>query len=342
MPHSVSPVVSCCPLLAAVPILRSLCVSTPTNPSDAPASASAPDAMIHPLSLVKRFWLLLVVAIVVVLGALHWFRNAFHDQGYAPEQPIAFSHAIHAGQLKMDCQYCHSNASRGKHAGIPAMSVCLGCHKQVATDKPEIQKLTAIADSGSYTDENGVVREGGVVHWNRVHRLPDHVYFSHEWHVKAGVACQTCHGPIEEMTKVRQFSDLTMAWCLDCHRKTNYVGGPAFDATKPATFVGTGDYSAARANQDRDPVVVWHERQLKGRDAAAHDQPAAQSGHGHIPETVAEIETHAEKLAKLIERHPEWQGLPRWKIADLPESHRAIYGDERFMNAPTQCSTCHQ
>jgi Cytochrome c7 and related cytochrome c len=308
-------------------------VSTSSEPLPAPAPA-----MIHPLSLLKRFWLILVLVLIGVGYGIHSFRWAFQDQGYAPTQPIAYSHKLHAGELKIDCQFCHSGASRGMHAGIPPMETCLGCHKQVATAKPEIQKLIAIADKGSYED-NGVTKEGGQVHWNRVHRLPDHVYFSHEWHTKAGVACQTCHGPVEEMTAMRQYSDLTMGWCLDCHRKSNYVGGREYQPGKPETFtVGTGDYTVANARQDPDPVVEFHERRLAGRDG----QPSKPTTVGQVPTTVAQVETHAEKLQKLIATKPEWRDLPSWRISDLPATHQKIYGDERFMNAPTQCSTCHQ
>lgn len=298
-------------------------------------------AMIHPISLLKRFWLLLVIAVLIAGYGVHWFSNAFLDQGYAPTQPIAYSHKQHAGELKIDCQYCHFNVSRGKFAGVPPMNVCIGCHKQVATDKPEIQKLLAIDEKGSYVDVDGVEKTGGVVHWNRVHRLPDHVYFSHEWHVKGGVACQTCHGPVEEMVKVRQQSPLTMEWCLDCHRKMNYVGGREYQPNKAETFtVGAGNYVAANKQEDRDPVVEWHERQLKGHDVVT---PAADApSHGRMPEKVSDVEPYAEKMAKLVAAHPEWKDLPSWRIADLPESHRVIYGKPELMNAATQCSTCHQ
>ncbi len=306
----------------------------------------AAPAMIHPISLLKRFWLLLVIVLAIVGYGLHWFSNAFIDQGYAPDQPIAYSHKLHAGELKIDCQYCHFNVSRGKFAGVPPMSVCIGCHKQVATDKPEIQKLLAIDEKGSYVDADGVEKTGGVVHWNRVHRLPDHVYFSHEWHVKGGVACQTCHGPVEDMVKVRQQSPLTMEWCLDCHRKMNYVGGRDYQADKPETFtVGAGNYAAANKQEERDPVVVWHERQLMGRNDATPAHVAHEvevSAPGRKPQTVADVEPFAERMAKLVAIHPEWKDLPNWRIADLPESHRVIYGKPELMNAATQCSTCHQ
>ena len=296
--------------------------------------------MIHPISLLKRFWLLLVIAVLIVGYGVHWFSNAFLDQGYAPSQPIAYSHKLHAGELKIDCQYCHFNVSRGKFAGVPPMSVCIGCHKQVATDKPEIQKLLAIDEKGSYFDADGVEKTGGVVHWNRVHKLPDHVYFSHEWHAKAGVACQTCHGPVEDMVKVRQVSPLTMEWCLDCHRKTNYVGGREYQPSKAETFnVGASNYVAANQQEDRDPVVDWHERQLKGRDEVKATTPAT---HGVLPQKVSDVEPFSERMAKLMAKHPEWKDLPSWRIADLPESHRVIYGKPELMNAATQCSTCHQ
>ena len=308
--------------------------------------------MIHPLYLLKRFWLIVLVLVSAVAYGGYWFHNAFHDRGYAPPQPIAFSHKTHAGDLKMDCNYCHFNAARGKHAGVPPMSVCMGCHSAqgggIVGSKPgakeQLDKLLAIAEKGSY-EENGVIKEGGMVHWNRVHRLPDHVYFTHEWHVKAGVACQTCHGPVQEMTVMRQHSDLTMGWCLDCHRKNNYVGGREFRATDPTSFtVGSLDNVGTVMSQKPDPVVVWSQRRVAGQDAAhvkadAHAKPDA---HAKAPETVAEVDPNAAKLTKLIEANPAFKDLPSWRLANLPASHRLLYGEERFQNAPTQCSTCHQ
>ncbi len=128
------------------------------------------------------------------------------NQGYAPKQPIAYSHAVHAGSLQIPCQYCHYGADRGRYAGIPPASVCLNCHKQVKPDHPEVQKVAAAVESGT------------PIEWVRVHSLPDHVYFNHRPHVRAGLDCQTCHGPVESMGRVEQHSDLTMGFCLDCHR----------------------------------------------------------------------------------------------------------------------------
>jgi hypothetical protein len=275
-------------------------------------------------------------------------------------QPIAFSHQLHAGDLKIDCAFCHFNAERGKHAGVPPMSVCLSCHGPdkgaVANKSPEIAKLLAIADKGSYTDEDGVVREGGVVHWNRVHKLPDHVYFSHQWHVKAGVACQTCHGAVEEMAVVRQHATLSMGWCLDCHRGSNYVGGLQFDG-HPATFsVGTANYDVMRhpARTPADPVVTFTDREVAGTSTAKADH-----GHGQpVAVDAAQADKRASTHRAFVEQLKANQGLPRWRIADLPATHQQVYYDlyrkdangkmsfddfsRTFMNAPTHCSTCHQ
>lgn len=312
-----------------------------------------------PIWLLKRFWIL---ALLMVLGAVWfvvWFRGAFDDKGYAPVQPIAFSHKLHAGDMQMDCAFCHFNAERGKHAGVPPMSVCLSCHGPdkgaVQNKSPEIIKLLEIADKGSYTDEDGVVREGGVVHWNRVHKLPDHVYFSHQWHVKAGVSCQTCHGAVEEMAVIRQHATLSMGWCLDCHRKSNYVGGVNFDGLAANFTVGTANYDVLRhpTRTPTDPVVTFTER-----DVAGNTKPAADAHHATVASAgVTDSDKRASTHTAFIEQLKVHQGLPRWRIADLPATHQKVYYDlykrsdgtlafddfsQTFMNAPTHCSTCHQ
>lgn len=153
----------------------------------------------------------LVVAFVILLLPVvayvgYWVFPSASNQGYAPDQPIPFSHKLHAGTHKIDCLYCHSNAERSQHATIPSVSTCMNCHKVVKTDSPWIQKITQ------------AYNEGKPIEWVRIHELPDHVRFTHERHVAAGVSCQTCHGPIETMDKVHQFGALDMGWCLDCHR----------------------------------------------------------------------------------------------------------------------------
>ncbi len=132
---------------------------------------------------------------------------------YMPDQPIKFSHKVHAGQNKIECQYCHSTASYSKSAGIPSANLCMNCHKVVIagsrSGKFEIKKIYRAEESGI------------PIAWIRVHNLPDHVFFSHAQHVGAGkVECQTCHGPVETMDLVKQVSDLSMGWCVNCHRST--------------------------------------------------------------------------------------------------------------------------
>jgi len=132
------------------------------------------------------------------------------QQGYAPEQPIAFSHKLHAGQYEIACQYCHTGVEIGKSANIPSVNICMNCHNFLKTDSPEIQKLYAAQESGQ------------PIEWVRIHNLPDLAYFNHSQHVQVGeIECQTCHGEIQEMEVVAQHAPLTMGWCIDCHRNTD-------------------------------------------------------------------------------------------------------------------------
>jgi hypothetical protein len=145
----------------------------------------------------------LVVAVVAAVVA--YFPSA-SNQGYMPDQPIPFSHKLHAGQYKVACTYCHSSVEKSAHATVPAVNVCMNCHSVVKTDSPHIQKLREHFYSGK------------PVEWVRIHELPDHAYFNHKRHVAKGVACETCHGDVRGMEKVYQVAPLTMGWCLDCHR----------------------------------------------------------------------------------------------------------------------------
>jgi hypothetical protein len=147
----------------------------------------------------------IVLLLIVVCGVASVFPSA-SNQGYAPAQPIPYSHKLHAGDLKIPCLYCHSGAEKSKHATIPALNVCMNCHRVVKTDSPYIKQITKAYD------------EGRPIEWVRVHELPDYVYFPHKRHVAKGVACQTCHGPIQEMDRVYQYAPLTMGWCMECHR----------------------------------------------------------------------------------------------------------------------------
>lgn len=137
--------------------------------------------------------------------------------GYRPEQPVPFSHAIHAGQLKMDCRYCHNTVDKGAHASIPATQTCINCHSpKTPVGTP---KYAAVhVDSEKLKPVHESWRTGESIPWTRIHRLPDYVYFNHAAHVTRGVSCVTCHGRIDKMEVVHQDKELSMTWCVDCHR----------------------------------------------------------------------------------------------------------------------------
>lgn len=142
------------------------------------------------------------------------------QQGYQPTQPIAFSHKLHAGQYEIDCNYCHTGVRKSKAANIPSPNICMNCHTAIKTESPEIQKIYAAIDFDPSTGEYG--NDTKPIEWIRVHNLPDLAYFNHSQHVEVGgLECQTCHGPIEEMDVVYQYSTLTMGWCINCHRETD-------------------------------------------------------------------------------------------------------------------------
>jgi hypothetical protein len=133
-----------------------------------------------------------------------WF-----NQGYAPEQPIPFSHKLHAGDNHIPCLYCHTNVERSPHATVPALNVCMNCHSVVAVNKPNIQKLTTAYNSGK------------PIEWVRIHKIPDHARFDHQWHIAKGFDCAVCHGPIATMDRVYQYRRLDMGDCVTCHRENN-------------------------------------------------------------------------------------------------------------------------
>jgi mono/diheme cytochrome c family protein len=181
----------------------------------------------------SRGFIFIVTFLVAALGfkaVINGLYSIGIQQGYAPKQPIAFSHKIHAGDYEIDCKYCHTGVMKGKNATIPSVNICMNCHRAVKTESPQIQKIWAAADWNAETLTFGPNQKP--IEWVRVHNLPDLAYFNHAQHVNvAGVICQTCHGPIETMDVVRQYSLLTMGWCIDCHRKTdiNTKGNAYYD-----------------------------------------------------------------------------------------------------------------
>lgn len=159
--------------------------------------------------------LVLLVSVVslvcfTVFAFAYWGSPKHYIVGYQPVQPIAFSHELHAGQLGMDCRYCHFNVEKGRHAGVPPTETCLNCHNLVKTgSKTGTDEIQKIHDA----------HEAGVpIEWVRIHKLPDYAYFDHSAHVNKGVSCVDCHGRVDQMTEVRAEQPLSMSWCLDCHR----------------------------------------------------------------------------------------------------------------------------
>ena len=141
------------------------------------------------------------------------------QQGYQPTQPINFSHKIHAGQYEIDCNYCHTGVRKARSANIPSPNICMNCHTEIKKESVEIQKIYAAMDYNPDTKEYGT--DTKPIEWIRIHNLPDLAYFNHSQHVEVGgLECQTCHGPVEEMDVVYQYSNLTMGWCINCHRET--------------------------------------------------------------------------------------------------------------------------
>jgi cytochrome c2 len=175
----------------------------------------------------SRGFIFIVVFVVASLGfkaVINGLYSIGIQQGYAPAQPIAFSHKIHAGQYQINCNYCHTGVMTSKNANIPSANICMNCHNQIKqgtlTGEAEIAKIVKAYETNT------------PIEWVRVHNLPDLAYFNHAQHVNVGgVECQTCHGPVETMDVVRQHSLLTMGWCIDCHRNTelNTKGNAYYD-----------------------------------------------------------------------------------------------------------------
>lgn len=177
----------------------------------------------------KKLVFFLVLMIVGVLSVLGWkaLWNIGVHEGYMPVQPIKFSHQVHAGVNQIDCQYCHGGAYESRNASIPSANVCMNCHATVtAADhydgelSPEIAKIYKAVDYNPDTREYG--NNTKAIEWVRVHNLPDFAYFNHSQHVSvANIDCETCHGPVQTMEEIYQYSPLTMKWCVECHQETS-------------------------------------------------------------------------------------------------------------------------
>ena len=176
----------------------------------------------------------IILAVAVMFSAIALvprmlaMRLPGNQQGFEPVQPIAFSHRLHSGELNIQCLYCHSGAEKSRHAGIPAANVCLNCHKYITAPRSLVRAEEELAKKQNRkpkpvtSTELGkmyyAVNHNKPIEWTRIHQVPAFVYFDHRPHVRAGLECQKCHGPVETMERVRQVEPLTMGQCVNCHR----------------------------------------------------------------------------------------------------------------------------
>lgn len=167
--------------------------------------------------------LLLLTAALLAFAVIgfFWYYGSpeYTDVGYRPLQPIPYSHKLHAGDLGLDCRYCHSQIEKSAHANLPSTQTCMNCHRLIGQDS---QKLLPLRESWA---------TGHPLQWLRVHKLPDYAYFDHNVHLRAGVNCRNCHGNVAEMDVVMQVKPLSMGWCLDCHRNPDPYLGPPEEVT---------------------------------------------------------------------------------------------------------------
>tara|TARA_B100001093_G_scaffold516564_1_gene595673 strand:+ start:3173 stop:3826 length:654 start_codon:yes stop_codon:yes gene_type:complete len=155
---------------------------------------------------VKVIIALVLIKIAVVVGVTYYFSPEYTRVGYAPTQPVAFSHEFHAGTLDIDCRYCHTFVDRSGHSNVPGSNVCMSCHSMVLKNDPKLATVRQSYDSGE------------PIPWVRVHKAPDYVYFNHSVHVNRGIGCVECHGQVDEMEVVYHAKQLSMGFCLECHR----------------------------------------------------------------------------------------------------------------------------
>jgi len=193
----------------------------------------------------------LIAALGVAVGGgvatfvvVYYFSPRFLQVGYAPEQPVPYSHRLHAGQLGMDCRYCHSNVERSGEAMIPPTQTCMGCHSQIRTESARLQPVRDSWESGES------------IEWVRVHNIPDHAYFDHSVHLSAGVGCVSCHGRVDRMEVVQVEEPLSMGWCLDCHRDPE-------ENLRPTSRITDMDWTQEQANdEEREQIALLLERAL--------------------------------------------------------------------------------
>jgi hypothetical protein len=182
------------------------------------------------------FYLLsgIIIALAAIVGFFWYFGSPHYtDVGYQPEQPIPYSHRLHAGDLGLDCRYCHTGVERSPVAGVPPTQTCMNCHTIVKTDSEKLRVLKASWENNE------------PIKWVRVYKTPDYTYFDHSAHVNTGIGCENCHGRIDQMDVVYQAKSLSMGWCLDCHRDPAPSLRPVSEVTNMTWIAQADQISAA-------------------------------------------------------------------------------------------------
>lgn len=197
----------------------------------------------------NRLPLQIIIFVIILVGAVatginYYATPKYTRVGYAPVQPVPYSHALHVNQLGLDCRYCHSNVEKSGVANLPTAQTCMNCHSQVRTDSPLLAPVRAAYQSGE------------PVRWVRIHQVPDYVYFNHSVHVSRGVSCVSCHGQINEMETVYHAKSLSMGFCLDCHRNPE-------PNLRPPELVTNLTWKADQSLIDGKPHAEWAAEYVK-------------------------------------------------------------------------------
>lgn len=192
---------------------------------------------------------LIVLVLVLIGGAavvgFFWYFGSpeYTDVGYSPQQPVDYSHLLHAGELGMDCRYCHTGVETSPVAGVPPTQTCMNCHTLVKTDSKLLEPVRTSWETGK------------PIEWIRVHKVPDYAFFDHSAHITAGVGCESCHGNVREMEVVQQKETLSMGWCLDCHRAPEQHLRPAAKITT-MNYIIPPDQLEFAANLIKEKEIV--------------------------------------------------------------------------------------
>jgi Cytochrome c7 and related cytochrome c len=239
----------------------------------------------------------------VSVSSYYGFNNAVTDVGYRPEQPIPFSHKLHAGELEIKCMYCHTSVEKSKHSSVPATSTCMNCHILVKAESPKIAKIKESWETGKPLE------------WRKVHKLPDYVNFSHARHIRARVDCASCHGEVEKMGVVTQLKPLSMGWCLDCHRNPQANVVPAREIS--------GIFTGLQTNEEVAKMIKYETPSVgEGKWTPAPNSNCAYEASGEYKHEVGKVKTDG------------MDALQKASLAGLVMPKKLALG-------PENCGACH-